>query len=259
LKITVITPTYNEAENLPKLVSAIFSLPLELHILVVDDNSPDGTGKIADKLAKQDKRIQVLHRPGKLGLRSAYLNAFQYVMQGDTDVIVQMDADFSHNPSVLVDMAQRIDYPGRAGESCDVVIGSRYVEGGSVARRWPQWRKSLSAFGNSYARSILGFPLRDVTTGYRMWRRETLQSMPLERIRSNGYVFLVEMAYLAYCLEYRICEVPIHFADRRWGKSKMSFRIQAEAALRVWQVWWNYRDVRRAGRSARVVSVPTDQ
>ena len=132
----------------------------------------------------------------KLGLRSAYLNAFQHVMQGDADAIVQMDADFSHDPSVLTEMAQRID-------SCDVVIGSRYVEGGSVDERWPLWRKQLSAFGNFYARSILGFPLRDVTTGYRMWRRETLQSMPLERIRSNGYVFLVEMAYLAYCLEYR--------------------------------------------------------
>lgn len=190
-----------------------------------------------------------MHRPGKLGLRSAYLNAFQQVMQEDRDVIVQMDADFSHDPSVLPDMSARIN-------SCDVVIGSRYVEGGSVALRWPKWRKRLSAFGNFYARSILGFPLRDVTTGYRMWRREALRSMPLERIRSNGYVFLVEMAYLAYCLEYQIEEVPIHFADRRWGKSKMSFKIQSEAALRVWQVWWNYRDVRRAGRSARVVVAP---
>lgn len=249
MKITVVTPTYNEAENLPKLVSALFTLPLDLNLLVVDDNSPDGTGNIADELARQEERLQVMHRPGKLGLRSAYLNAFQQVLQEDTDAIVQMDADFSHDPAVLPDMAARIN-------SCDVVIGSRYVEGGSVARRWPKWRKSLSAFGNFYARSILGFPLRDVTTGYRMWRRETLQSMPLERIRSNGYVFLVEMAYLAYCLEYRIQEVPIHFADRRWGKSKMSFKIQSEAALRVWQVWWNYRDVRRAGRKARLVVAP---
>ena len=251
MNITVVTPTYNEAENLPKLVSAIFSLPLELRVLVVDDNSPDGTGRIADELAAKDGRLTVLHRPGKLGLRSAYLNAFQHVMQGDTDAIVQMDADFSHDPAVLPEMAARI-------ASCDVVIGSRYVEGGSVDERWPLWRKGLSAFGNFYARSILGFPLRDVTTGYRMWRRETLQSMPLERIRSNGYVFLVEMAYLAHCLEYDIREVPIYFADRRWGKSKMSFKIQSEAALRVWQVWWNYRDVRRAGQKARVVSTPSD-
>lgn len=249
MKVTIVTPTYNEAENLPKLVSALFALPLDLHVLVVDDNSPDGTGKIADELAKQNTRLQVMHRPGKLGLRSAYLNAFQQILQEDTDVIVQMDADFSHDPSVLPVMAERI-------HSCDVVIGSRYVEGGSVARRWPLWRKRLSAFGNFYARSILNMRLRDVTTGYRMWRRETLQSMPLERIRSNGYVFLVEMAYLAYCLEYQIEEVPIHFADRRWGKSKMSFKIQSEAALRVWQVWWNYRDVRQAGRRARVVVAP---
>jgi dolichol-phosphate mannosyltransferase len=249
LKITIVTPTYNEAENLPKLVSALFALPLDLRVLVVDDNSPDGTGNVADKLAEQDSRVQVMHRPGKLGLRSAYLNAFQKVLLEDVDAIVQMDADFSHNPSVLPEMAARLP-------SCDVVIGSRYVEGGSVARRWPQWRKSLSAFGNFYARSILNLPLRDVTTGYRMWRKETLQCMPLERIRSNGYVFLVEMAYLAYCLEYRIQEAPIHFADRRWGKSKMSFKIQSEAALRVWQVWWNYRDVRRAGRKARLVVAP---
>jgi len=249
LKVTIVTPTYNEAENLPKLVSALFALPLDLRVLVVDDNSPDGTGNIADELAATDNRVQVLHRPGKLGLRSAYLNAFQQVMLDDVDAIVQMDADFSHDPKVLPEMAERL-------ESCDVVIGSRYVEGGAVDERWPLWRKELSAFGNLYARSILSLPLRDVTTGYRMWRRETLQSMPLERIRSNGYVFLVEMAYLAYCLEYQIEEVPIYFADRRWGKSKMSFKIQFEAALRVWQVWWNYRDVRRAGRKARVVPAP---
>lgn len=249
MKVTIVTPTYNEAENLPKLVSALFALPLDLRVLVVDDNSPDGTGNIADELAATDNRVQVLHRPGKLGLRSAYLNAFQQVMLDDVDAIVQMDADFSHDPKVLPEMAERL-------ESCDVVIGSRYVEGGAVDERWPLWRKELSAFGNLYARSILSLPLRDVTTGYRMWRRETLQSMPLERIRSNGYVFLVEMAYLAYCLEYQIEEVPIYFADRRWGKSKMSFKIQFEAALRVWQVWWNYRDVRRAGRKARVVPAP---
>jgi dolichol-phosphate mannosyltransferase len=244
LKITVVTPTYNEAENLPKLVSALFSLPLELNILVVDDNSPDGTGRIADELASQDSRLSVLHRPGKLGLRSAYLNAFQRVLQEDADVIVQMDADFSHDPAVLTAMIERI-------ESCDVVIGSRYVEGGSVDEHWPLSRKCLSAFGNFYSRTILGFPLRDVTSGYRLWRREVLQSMPLERVHASGYVFQVEMAYLAYCLEYRICEIPIYFADRRWGKSKISFRIQAEAAMFVWSVWWYYRDIRHNGRSAR--------
>ena len=197
MNITVVTPTYNEAENLPRLVSALFALPLDLQILVVDDHSPDGTGKIADRLAAKDKRLNVLHRPEKLGLRSAYLNAFQQVMQWDTDAIVQMDTDFSHDPAVLVDMAELI-------ASYDVVIGSRYIKEGSVDEHWALWRKWLSSFGNFYARSILGFSLRDVTSGYRMWRRETLQSMPLERIGSTGYVFQVEMAYLAYCLEYRI-------------------------------------------------------
>jgi dolichol-phosphate mannosyltransferase len=246
LRITVVTPTYNEAENLPRLVSALFSLPLDLRVLVVDDNSPDGTGRVADELATAHPgRVDVLHRPGKLGLRSAYLNGFQKILGGDVQAIVQMDADFSHAPSALVEMSRLL-------ESNDVVLGSRYVKGGSVDERWPVWRKSLSAFGNYYARTILGLPLHDVTTGYRMWRRETLQQIPFERIQSSGYVFLVEMAYLAYCLEFKIGESPIYFADRRWGKSKMSIRIQAEAAFRIWQVWWHYRDLRKAGKAERL-------
>lgn len=246
MRITVVTPTYNEAESLPKLVSALFSLPLDLHVLVVDDNSPDGTGKIAEELAlKFPGRIEVLHRPGKMGLRSAYLNGFQKILDGETQAIVQMDADFSHDPAALVNMAELL-------KTHDVVLGSRYTKGGSVDQQWPFWRKSLSAFGNFYAKSILGLPLHDVTTGFRMWRRETLNQMPFERIQSNGYVFLVEMAYLAHCLEFKIGESPIYFADRRWGKSKMSFKIQAEAAMRVWQVWWHYRDLKKAGRSARL-------
>ncbi len=246
MRITVVTPTYNEAENLPRLVSALFSLPLDLHVLVVDDNSPDGTGKIAEDLAlKFPGRIEVLHRPGKMGLRSAYLNGFQKILDGDSQAIVQMDADFSHDPAALVNMASLL-------ETCDVVLGSRYTKGGSVDEQWPVWRKSLSAFGNFYAKSILGLPLHDVTTGFRMWRRETLNQMPFERIQSNGYVFLVEMAYLAHCLEFKIGESPIYFADRRWGKSKMSLKIQAEAAMRIWQVLWNYRDLKKAGRSARL-------
>lgn len=238
MKITVVLPTYNEAENLPKLVSALFSLPLDLSLLVVDDNSPDGTGQIADDLSKEYLgRVDVLLRPGKQGLRSAYLEGFAKAFEGGSDVVVQMDADFSHDPAVLVEMARRI-------ESCDVVIGSRYVRGGSLARRWPLWRKALSAFGNTYARTILGFPLHDVTTGYRMWKRRALEGIPLDRIRSNGYVFLVEMAYVAYLLGYEITEVPIHFSDRRWGKSKMSFKIQMEAAVRIWDVRFHYRDLR---------------
>jgi dolichol-phosphate mannosyltransferase len=246
LRITIVTPTYNEAENLPKLVSALFSLPLDLNVLIVDDNSPDGTGKIADELVQKfPGHVDVLHRPGKMGLRSAYLNGFQKILDGDSQALVQMDADFSHDPSALVEMAKLL-------ESCDVVLGSRYVKGGSVDKRWPIWRKSLSAFGNFYARTILRLPLHDVTTGYRMWRRETLQRMPLERIQSNGYVFLVEMMYLAHCLQFKIGEVPIYFADRRLGKSKMSIKIQMEAAIRVWQVLWHYRDLKRAGPAGRL-------
>ena len=242
MKITVVLPTYNEAENLPKLVSALFSLPLDLSLLVVDDNSPDGTGQIAEDLSSEHSgKVNVLHRAGKLGLRSAYLEGFAKAFETGADVVAQMDADFSHDPAVLVEMARQI-------ESCDVVIGSRYVKGGSLARRWPFWRKALSAFGNTYARTILNFPLHDVTTGYRMWKRRALEGIPLDRIRSNGYVFLVEMAYVAYLMGYKIIEVPIHFSDRRWGKSKMSLRIQLEAAMRIWDVRWHYRDLRMETR-----------
>ncbi|HSM72928.1 MAG TPA: polyprenol monophosphomannose synthase [Anaerolineales bacterium] len=248
MKFVVVLPTYNEAENLPRLVSALFSLPLDLSVLVVDDNSPDGTGSVAEELSKENPgRMHVLHREGKLGLRSAYLEGFAKAFETGADAVVQMDADFSHDPVVLNEMAKRI-------ESCDVVIGSRYVQGGSLAERWPLWRKALSAFGNAYARMILRFPLQDVTTGFRMWKREALNGIPLDRIRSNGYVFLVEMAYLAYLMEYDIVEVPIHFSDRRWGKSKMSLKIQLEAALRVWEVRWHYRDLRKKSHPHEIKS-----
>ena len=239
MHIAVIVPTYDEAENLPKMVSAIFALPLNLEVLVVDDNSPDGTGRIADDLsALHPGRMTVIHRTGKLGLASAYLQAFPNLFRSDVDAIVHMDCDFSHDPAVLVEMAKFI-------ESCDVVFGSRYVPGGSTDMRWSLWRKALSAWGNFYARTILGMSIRDVTGGFRMWRREALQAMPLDRVKSSGYVFTVEMAYLADCQGLRICETPIYFADRRLGKSKMSFKIQAEAALRVWSVLWNNRDLRK--------------
>jgi dolichol-phosphate mannosyltransferase len=239
MRITIVLPTYNEAENLPNLVSALLSLPLDLSILVVDDNSPDGTGKVADDLAKQHPgNLEVLHRSGKLGLRSAYIEGFQKAFDLGANAVVQMDADFSHDPAVLPQMARQLS-------SHDVVIGSRYTKGGSLDDRWPAWRKALSSFGNFYARTILSSPLHDMTTGFRMWRREALQNMPLDRIRSNGYIFLVEMAYVAYLMGFRISEVPIHFADRRWGKSKMSLKIQLEAAMRIWDVWWHYRDIRK--------------
>lgn len=214
----------------------------------MDDSSPDGTGEVAEDLATENpKRVSVIHRAGKQGLRTAYLDGFRAVLRTDVDAIVQMDADFSHDPSMLVPMAEMLT-------EMDVVLGSRYIPGGSVDERWPVWRKSLSGFGNVYARTILNIPLQDVTTGYRIWRRQTLVGMPLDRVRASGYIFQVEMAYLAYCLEYKVGEVPIHFADRRLGKSKMSFSIQAEAAVRVWQVLWNYRDLRKRGVKARVTS-----
>ena len=245
MQITAVIPTYNEAVNLPKLVTALFSLPLDIRVLVVDDKSPDGTGRIADELAVKDNRVKVLHREGKLGLRSAYLDGFRLALDQGAEAILQMDADFSHDPKKIPEMAHKL-------ESYDVVLGSRYIPGGAVDDHWPLWRKSLSAFANFYARSILRLPQQDVTTGYRLWRRGTLLGLPFNRIQSNGYIFLVEMAYLAHCLEYRIGEVPIYFADRRWGKSKMSVKIQVEAAFRIWSVKWNYRDLVKSGKRARV-------
>ena len=243
MQIVVVVPTYDEAENLPKMVSALFALPLDLNVLIIDDNSPDGTGRIADDLsAAHPGRMNVIHRAGKEGLASAYRQAFSLLVSGNADAIAQMDCDFSHDPTVLVEMAKRI-------ESCDLVIGSRYIPGGSTDVRWPFWRKALSAWGSFYSRAILGMSIRDMTGGFRMWRRGTLQSMPLERVKSNGYVFQVEMAYLADCMRSRICEIPIYFADRRWGKSKMSFKIQIEAAARVWYVLWKYRDLRSRRRA----------
>ena len=251
MQLTVIIPTYNEAENLPKLVSALFARPLpDLKILVVDDNSPDGTGAVADELAgRHAGRISVIHRAGKLGLRTAYLDGFKKALADGASVVGQMDADFSHDPGRLPAMLAAL-------EKADYVLGSRYVAGGSVDERWPLWRKALSRFANFYARTILAFPLSEPTAGFRMWRRETLLGMPLDRIQANGYVFLVEMAYMAFCLGYRSAQVPIHFADRRWGKSKMSFKIQMEAAMRVWQVKWVLRDLRAKGEAGRTQLVP---
>ncbi len=238
MKLTIVVPTYNEAENLPRLVSALFLLPLpDLNILVVDDNSPDGTGQLAEELGRQNNgRVQVLHREGKLGLGTAYIAGFQHCLKQDVEAIGQMDADFSHPTEKILELVSTL--PG-----CDMVIGSRYVPGGKLDDNWPFWRKALSGFGNFYARTILGMKVRDVTGGFRLWKRETLAGMPLERVRSNGYVFQVEMAYLANRLGYKFKEIPIYFADRRWGKSKMSFRIQLEAAWRVWLLLGRYKDL----------------
>lgn len=239
MKTTIIIPTYNESENLPRLVSALFNLPVpDMGVIVIDDNSTDGTGEIADKLAAEHPgRLQVIHRSGKLGLGSAYITGMQAALQGDSRVIGQMDADFSHEPSKIIELLQAL-------KTCDISVGSRYVIGGSVDKDWPYWRKWLSGFGNWYARTILNLPIRDTTGGYRLWKRSVLEAMPLSRVKSNGYVFMVEMAYMAHKLGFTFGEVPIYFAERQCGQSKMSFGIQLEAALRVWALLWQYRDLR---------------
>jgi dolichol-phosphate mannosyltransferase len=245
VQLSVVIPTYNEAENLPKLVSALFSLPIQgLRILVVDDNSPDGTGRMADALAEsQQGKLSVLHRPGKMGLGTAYIQGFQTVLKNGAEAVCQMDADFSHPPELLLDLVKTL-------QDCDLALGSRYVPGGAVDRTWPFWRRGLSAFGNFYARLILRLPVRDATGGYRVWRREALLGMPLDRVRSNGYAFQVEMTYIACKLGYRMKEVPFYFADRKWGQSKMSFRIQREAAIRVWQLLFDYRKLSPKSRQS---------
>jgi len=245
MRLTVVIPTYNEAENLPILTEALLALPLDLCLQVVDDDSPDGTGAVADGLAKAHPgRIAILHRRGRRGLRTAYVEGFRAALAAGADAVVQMDADFSHDPARLPDMVAAL-------ETADLVLGSRYVAGGSVDQRWPVWRKGLSAWGNFYARSVLGLRLRDMTTGYRVWRRAALEAMPLDDIRSTGYIFLVEMVFLAATRGFRIAEVPIHFNDRRFGTSKMSLRIQLEAAGRVWQVRWGRRATAMAASSTR--------
>jgi len=245
LRISIVIPTYNEAENLPRLLEALFALPLDISILVVDDGSPDGTGSLVEDLARSNPKLTVIHRREKLGLASAYVQGFRYLLERNPDVIGQMDADCSHDPVALVTMVEYL-------ENCDTVFGSRYIKNGSIDTEWAFWRKGLSAWGNLYARAILRIPVRDVTTGFRLWRSKTLHGMPLDNIRSRGYIFQVEMAYLAHCLEYRIAEIPIYFADRSHGESKMSLRIQIEAVLRTWEIWLTHRHLCHIGRAARV-------
>jgi dolichol-phosphate mannosyltransferase len=244
MKLTVVIPTYNEAENLPRLIQALFDLPLvDLKVIVVDDNSSDGTGRIAeDLIARHPRRVAAIHRGGKLGLGSAYIAGFSQALKDGAEAVAQMDADFSHPPEKLIELHDRL-------AEYDVAMGSRYIPGGSVDERWPLWRKGLSYFGNQYARTILHLPAHDATGGYRVWRRETLLGLPLDRVRSNGYAFQVEMAYIAHRSGYSFCEVPFYFADRRWGASKMSFSIQMEAARRVWQLLIEYRDLPQARQS----------
>ena len=208
-----------------------------MKILVVDDASPDGTGDIADGMVMQNPgKISVLHREGKLGLGSAYISGFKMAIAERPDAIVQMDADFSHSPRYLPNFLDKL-------RESDAVLGSRYISGGSLDERWGFGRRYLSWFGNFYSRTILNMSIQDATGGFRMWRRKTLEGMPLDLIRSDGYVFQVEMAYVARKLGYNLVEHPIHFEDRRIGQSKMSFRIQIEAAVRVWQILFLHRNL----------------
>jgi dolichol-phosphate mannosyltransferase len=243
-------PTYNEAENLPLLTEALLALDIpntQLSILVVDDNSPDGTGAVADELAKQNPtRLNVLHRPQKAGLGKAYVAGFIHALHAGADAILQMDCDFSHQPKYIPGMVDKLqDY--------DMVLGSRFARGGSVDRTWAWWRKLLSWFANSvYLRIILREPIRDFTGGFKLWRRETLIGLDLPKIKSNGYIFQVEMTYTALKLGYRVVEVPIYFPDREKGHSKMSFLVQYEAALRAFQLWKRKRHLSPANRATEL-------
>jgi dolichol-phosphate mannosyltransferase len=240
LKILIIIPTYNESENLPLITAALLALPvLGLSVLIVDDNSPDGTGQLADDLAQQNTgRMFVLHRTGKLGLGTAYITGFKYGLANGYDVIGQMDADFSHPVDKVPVFLNALQ------GSVELAIGSRYIPGGSLDEAWPAWRKFLSGFGNFYARTILRLPIRDVTGGFRLWKRSLLARMPLDAIRSNGYIFQVEMAYVAYLLGAKYREIPFYFADRKLGRSKMSAKIQVEAAINVWRLLNIHKHIR---------------
>jgi dolichol-phosphate mannosyltransferase len=236
----VVIPTYNEADNLPAMFGELLALDVPgLQVLVVDDNSPDGTGRIAEGLAaRHPRQLHVIHRTGKLGLGTAYIQGFRYALEQGADLVVQMDADFSHSPGYIPQlMAAAADY--------DVVVGSRYVAGGQLDERWGWGRYLLSWWANSiYTRIILGLKVRDATAGFKCWRRATLEGIGLDRVRSNGYVFQVEMAYLTEKLGYRFQELPIYFEDRRIGRSKMTVPVKVEAALRTWQIRWRHRKVR---------------
>ncbi len=251
MKVMVVIPTYNEADNIADMAAALFALPVpDLHLLVVDDASPDGTGRIAERLKQTyPGRMHVIHRPGKLGLGTAYITGFRYALAREAEAIVQMDADFSHRPEYVPQMLEALN-------EYDLVIGSRYVPGGGLDERWSWWRYLLSWWANSvYVRLILHTRVKDATAGFRAWRRSTLEGIGLDRIRSNGYVFQVEMAYVAERLGYRILEIPIYFEDRRIGKSKMTVPVKLEAAWRVWQIRWRHRHL---GREDRVVATGTN-
>ena len=235
----IVIPTYNEAENLESLVSVISDLDAGFEILVVDDNSPDGTGEIADRLSQELPGIYVLHRPGKMGLGTAYVEGFRWAITREYDYVFEMDCDFSHHPSYLPTFLTEI-------ASADLVIGSRYVDGGSTPS-WGFLRKFISRGGNFFARAMLGLKTRDCTGGFRCYRRSLLQRVPWDEIRLQGYGFQVGAAYYVERLGGRVVEFPIVFEDRRAGKSKMSFKIVIEAFAYVTRLALSGKE-RRYGR-----------
>jgi dolichol-phosphate mannosyltransferase len=245
MKTVVVIPTYNEAENLPTITAALLGLGIQgLEILVVDDASPDGTGQVAeDFVQRYPGRFHVIHRQNKLGLGTAYVQGFTWALEKAADFVIQMDADFSHSPEYIPTFLERI-------KDFDVVVGSRYVEGGRLDERWGWWRWFLSWWANSiWTRIILGVHSRDATAGFKCWRRSALERIGLERIRSNGYVFQVEMAYVSEKIGLRILEIPIYFEDRRIGQSKMTVPVKFEAAVRVFEIRWRHRNVKAASRA----------
>jgi dolichol-phosphate mannosyltransferase len=234
-RTVVVLPTYNERENLPQMLAALHELGLPgLEVLVVDDNSPDGTGDLAESLrAEYPATVHVAHRPRKMGLGPAYIDGFGRALALGADHIVEMDADFQHDPRVLLEFRRWI-------EEYDIVVGSRYIAGGSVDHRWSWPRKLLSRGGSIYARLILGLQVHDPTGGFKCFRADALKRLDLARIRSNGYTFQIEMSYVCQRAGLRVKEVPIYFTERVRGESKMSSRIAIEAAWRVWQIKRRY-------------------
>ncbi|MHB9029223.1 MAG: polyprenol monophosphomannose synthase [Candidatus Latescibacterota bacterium] len=228
MKSLIIIPTYNEKENLEAITRAVLALPCGFDILVADDNSPDGTGEIADRLAAQEPRIHVLHRKKKEGLGPAYIAGFRWGIERDYDLLFEMDADFSHRPEYLHDFLKAI-------QDADLVLGSRYITGVNVVN-WPLSRLLISYFANRYSEIVTGLPVKDATGGFKCFRREVLQAIDLSTVHSTGYAFQIEMTMRAAAKGFRIREIPIIFYDRTQGTSKMSFHIAREAALMVWKL-----------------------
>jgi len=232
-RVLVVIPTYNEADNIRLITDRVRRAVPDVDILVADDNSPDGTGAIADELAQRHgpDRVTVVHRPGKHGLGRAYVDGMTRAMSAGAEFVVQMDSDLSHAPKSLTQMLSP-----RLSAEADVVIGSRYVAGASLASEWSWRRKALSGFANTYVRALLHLGIRDVTAGFKIWRTSALETIDVASIRSNGYSFQVEMNYRSVRAGLKIVELPIHFADRREGESKMSVRVQLESALMPFQL-----------------------